>query len=76
MVGNVVKTQRGEHGVTASSGHEKVRVWMQVIVTLALLAAGIVILSSPNRVLPNVLDESTKRLAAGWVGAVIGYCLS
>jgi hypothetical protein len=49
---------------------------MQVIVSLLLLIGGGVVLASPNALLPHAADESTKKLAAGWIGAVIGYWLS
>ena len=55
---------------------KKVRVWMQVIVSATVLAAGLLILTAPNIVLQRSLDEGTKRFAAAWVGAVIGYWLS
>ncbi len=49
---------------------------MQVIVSLIVLAVGLLILTSPNFIFRSNFDESTKRWAAGWVGAVIGYWLS
>jgi len=49
---------------------------MQVIVSVAMLATGVGILTAPNSLLPHNLDEGTKRFAAGWIGAVIGYWLS
>ncbi len=54
---------------------EKHRVWMQIIVSLVLLFAGIVILTAPNRFVGE-LSQDTQKVAAGWVGAVIGYWLS
>jgi len=47
---------------------------MQVIVSVVLLITGILVLLDPAW-LPH-FDESTKKIAAGWVGAVIGYWLS
>ena len=76
MAEKVVKTSTGQHGTTASTTQQKVRVWMQVSVSLLLLAAGFLVLASPPVIFPKQLDESTKRLAAGWIGAVIGYWLS
>jgi sulfite exporter TauE/SafE len=72
----VVKTITGPHGTTAVTSQEKVRVWMQVVVSVILLVSGILILASPNFVFHQSLDEATKKLAAGWVGGVIGYWLS
>ena len=48
---------------------------MQIAVSLILIAFGIVILTAPNQLVGNT-TEDTKKLAAGWVGAVIGYWLS
>jgi hypothetical protein len=47
---------------------------MQVAVSLIVLTSGILALIDPAW-LPR-LDESIKRIAAGWVGVVIGYWLS
>jgi hypothetical protein len=47
---------------------------MQVSISLILLATGILILIDP-RWLPK-FDESLKKIAAGWIGAVLGYWLS
>jgi len=47
---------------------------MQAVVSFTLLAAGLLILIDPAW-LPRA-DESLKKIAAGWVGAVIGYWLS
>lgn len=76
MPSKIVKTGAGDHGTTAVTHQQKTRVWMQVIVSLILLVAGILILASPNIIFRQSVDESTKKLAAGWVGAVIGYWLS
>jgi hypothetical protein len=71
-----VTTRTGEHGTVAFDGKQKTREAMRVLVSLLLLAAGIVILVSPNRFVPTSLPEPTKCIAAGWIGAVIGYWLS
>lgn len=76
MAEKVVKTTTGQQGTTASTTQQKVRVWMQVIVSLAVLIGSFLVLYAPNKVLTGQFDESTKRLAAGWIGAVIGYWLS
>lgn len=77
MAEKVVKTSTGEHGTVALPTHQqKVRVWMQVVVSLMLFAAGFLVLVSPARIFPTPMDESTKKLAAGWIGAVVGYWLS
>jgi hypothetical protein len=49
---------------------------MQVLVSLVVLVVGLLVLTSPNFVFHQNFDESTKKWAAGWVGAVIGYWLS
>ena len=70
-----IRTRTSEAG-TVVSPQQKVRVWMQVVVSLIVLTTGILILVAPNRILPIPFDESTKRWAAGWIGAVVGYWLS
>ena len=76
MAEKVVKTATGEHGTVAVPIHQqKVRVWMQVIVSLLIFIGGFLVVFSPNHFLP-AQDESTKKLAAGWIGAAIGYWLS
>jgi len=49
---------------------------MQVVVSILLLLTGILVLTAPNYVLRHDFDEATKRFAAGWIGAIIGYWLS
>ena len=49
---------------------------MRVVVSLVLLSCGILILTSPNFVFSNAFDEGIQKVAAGWVGAVIGYWLA
>jgi len=53
---------------------DKIRSWMQVIISLILLITGILILIDPAW-LPR-FDEALKKIASGWIGAVIGYWLS
>ncbi len=60
----------------AVTTRQKVKVWMQVLVSLVVLAAGFAILTSPNYLCPKAVDASTKQWASGWIGAVIGYWLS
>ena len=69
-----IETKTDASGTVAVSSNQKIRAWMQVVVSLVLLAAGISILIDPAW-LPH-FDESTKKIAAGWVGGVIGYWLS
>jgi uncharacterized membrane-anchored protein YitT (DUF2179 family) len=59
-----------------ASANEKANVTMQIIVSLAILAFGALVLTSPNRVFPTALDAGVKQMAAAWVGAVVGYWLS
>lgn len=76
MTKHVVHTQTDEAGTISVGFQQKARVWMQIIVRLIILVVGLVILASPNPLLPIASDEGTKKFAAGWVGAVIGYWLS
>jgi sulfite exporter TauE/SafE len=69
-----IETQTDSSGKVVVSTQQKVRVWMQVVVSLVLLIAGVLVLLDPAW-LPR-FDESTKKIAAGWVGAVVGYWLS
>jgi hypothetical protein len=69
-----IVTQTDASGTIVVATQEKVKVWMQVSVSFILLAAGILILIDPAW-LPRT-DESLKRIAAGWIGAIIGYWLS
>jgi hypothetical protein len=63
-------------GTTVVTTQQKIRVWMQVIVTFIVLVVCFLILLAPTRLLPHSFDETTKRFAAGWIGLVIGYWLS
>jgi cytochrome b subunit of formate dehydrogenase len=69
-----IETKTDPSGTVAVSGPQKIRAWMQVVVSLVLLASGILILIDPSW-LPHI-DSSAQKIAAGWVGAVIGYWLS
>jgi VanZ family protein len=69
-----IETKTDSSGTIVVTTQEKVKVWMQVIVSFILMAAGILILVDPAW-LPHA-DESLKKIAAGWIGAVIGYWFS
>jgi hypothetical protein len=69
-----IETKTDSSGTIVVTPQEKVKAWMQVIVSFILLGAGILILVDP-RWLPRA-DESLKKIAAGWIGAVIGYWFS
>jgi len=73
---NKVTTSTGPHGTTAVTTQQKVKVWMQVIVSILVLVACFLVLTAPNFAFHQNFDEATKRWAAGWIGAVIGYWLS
>ena len=82
-MGQKITTSTGPHGTTAVAAvaasitvHQKIKVGMQVLVSLILLVVGLLILTSPHRIFDHGFDESTKRFAAGWIGAVVGYWLS
>ena len=49
---------------------------MRILVSLILLTAGILILTAPNFLFGERLDEGIQKIAAGWIGAVIGYWLA
>jgi hypothetical protein len=49
---------------------------VRILVSLVLLAAGILILTAPNVVFGQKFDDDVQKIAAGWVGAVIGYWLA
>ncbi len=69
-----IETQTDASGTIVVTHQQKIRTWMQVVVSVILLITGILILIDPNW-LPR-FDESLKRIAAGWVGAAVGYWLS
>lgn len=49
---------------------------MRITVSLVVLAAGILVLTAPNFLFPNAFNDGVQKIAAGWVGAVIGYWLA
>jgi uncharacterized membrane protein len=51
------------------SGADKTRVIIQIIISLALIGAGIYV------ILSNTYSEATQKIASGWVGLVVGYWL-
>jgi hypothetical protein len=75
-LGKIVTTSTGEHGTTAITVKDKVRVVMQIVVSVVVLLTGLLVITSPNHIFTQSYDESTKKWAAGWVGAVVGYWLS
>jgi hypothetical protein len=46
---------------------------MRVLVSLIMLAAGLLILCAPNFAIVHTPDEDLKKAAIGWIGLVIGY---
>jgi hypothetical protein len=76
LVQQTILTETKDHGTTAVTTQQKVRVWMQVVISILMLGVGILVILAPNFFVPHQVDESVKRLAAGWIGAVIGYWLS
>lgn len=48
---------------------ERVKVWMQVIVSIVALAAGIYLVATAE-------SQQVRELAAGWTGLILGYWLS
>jgi hypothetical protein len=69
-----IETNTDSSGTIVVTTQQKIRVWMQVLVSFIMLAAGILILIGPKW-LPT-FDEPTKKVAAGWVGGIVGYWLS
>ncbi len=50
--------------------------FMRIIISLILLFAGLLILTSPNPIINSPASDGLQKIAAGWIGAVIGYWLS
>jgi hypothetical protein len=71
-----IETKTDSSGTVVVTTQQKVRIWMQVVVTLTVLLVCFLILTAPNRFLAHNFDEGTKRFACGWIGVVIGYWLS
>ncbi|MFQ5898233.1 MAG: hypothetical protein ACE5JN_08295 [Candidatus Methylomirabilia bacterium] len=44
--------------------------------SLVLLLAGILILTAANFMFAHSFDEGVQKIAAGWIGAIIGYWLA
>ena len=76
MAAKTVTTKSGSHGTTPINPDLRHKVWMQILVSIIMLIAGLLILASPNFIIPGEVDEATKRYASGWIGAIIGYWLS
>jgi len=49
---------------------------MRIVVSLFALILGGLILTAPNFIFDEALNAGTQKIAAGWIGAVIGYWLS
>lgn len=49
---------------------------MRIIVSLMVLSVGLLVLTAPNFIFLEKFDDSIQKIAAGWVGAVIGYWLA
>lgn len=49
---------------------------MRIVVSLLILLVGLAILTAPNVVFADKFDDATQKIAAGWIGAVLGYWLS
>lgn len=49
---------------------------MRILVSLLLLVFGILVLTAPNFMFVEKFDEGIQKIAAGWIGGVIGYWLS
>ena len=49
---------------------------MRIAVSLILLIAGFLVLTSPNFLFKNELSGELQKVASGWIGLVAGYWLS
>jgi hypothetical protein len=50
--------------------------WMRIVVSLVTLLFAFLIITAPHFVFSHPFDEGMQKLAAGWIGVVIGYWLS
>jgi hypothetical protein len=53
----------------SGSRTDRTRVIIQIVISFALIAAGLYVILSKN------YSADTQKLAAGWIGLVIGYWL-
>ena len=49
---------------------------MRIVVSVVLLIVGILILTAPNWFVSYKPDDGVQKIAAGWIGAVVGYWLA
>lgn len=49
---------------------------MRVLISLVMLVAGIAVLTAPNVIFAEKFDDGMQKIAAGWVGGVMGYWIS
>jgi len=56
------------------TAQDKTRILMQVFISAATMIGGFIVLIDPSW-MPRI-DEAEKKVAAGWIGLVIGYWLS
>ncbi len=54
----------------------KVRVIMQIVVSLGSFALSVLILSAPNSIVSVPPSREIELAASGWIGIIIGYWLS
>ena len=59
-----------------ASKNEKVNAVMQIIVSLIMLVFGVLVLTAPNMLFSETASDGMQKLAAGWLGAIVGYWLS
>jgi type IV secretory pathway VirB6-like protein len=72
-----VTVKTDDTGTTAViTPQQKIKAVMQIFVSALMLTVGVLVLTAPNFAFHHNFDESTKKWAAGWVGAIIGYWLS
>ena len=49
---------------------------MRIVISLVLLVIGLAVITAPNFVFDNAFNDGIQKMAAGWIGAVIGYWLA